>query len=264
VIIRPDGTRQLLITQPDHAVLAERMMREWRADGLPDSPRRDVILLAIERHDHGWASLDAAPLVDDESESACGPSEARSRRARSAWGWGPKRAEKKIVDFIGAPDDVKQRVWPEAVARLDATSYAAALVAEHAVHIYRRHRTDPNWLAFFDEMEALRDRHLLRARPLQMDDLKRDYAFLRIGDLMSLTFCNGWTDVQKDDFGSTYSFRLEGTRLMVTPDPFEGREIPFEISARALTQSGFKSSSEAQAVVAAAPTVVLQGVVAGA
>jgi hypothetical protein len=81
---------------------------------------------------------------------------------------------------------------------------------------------------------------------------------------MSLTFCNGWTDVQNDDFGSTYSFRLEGNRLTVTPDPFEGREIPFEISARALTQPGFKSSSEAHAALAVAPTVVLQGVVVGA
>ena len=237
MIIRADGPRQLLITQPDHAALAARMMSAWRTDGLPDSPRRDLILLAIERHDHGWCSLDAAPLIDDESG--------------------------EIVDFISAPDDVKQRVWPEAVAELEATPYAAALVAQHAMHIYRRYRTDSRWLAFFDEVETLRNRHLLQSRPLQMQDLKSDYAFLRIGDLMSLTFCNGWTDGQKDDFGSTYSFRLEGTRLTVTPDPFEGREIPFEVSARALAQSGFTSPSDAQAALAAAPVILLQGVVAG-
>ena len=237
MISRSDGTRQLLITQPDHAALAARMMREWRTNGLPDSPRRDAILLAIERHDHGWASLDAAPLLDDESG--------------------------EIVDFISAPDDVKRRVWPEAVAQLEAMPYAAALVAQHAVHIYRRYRSDPSWLAFFDEMEALRNRYLLGSLPLQMKDLESDYAFLRIGDLMSLTFCNGWTDDQKDDFGSTYGFRLEGNRLTVTPDPFEGREIPFEVSARALTQTGFTSPSAAQAALAAAPVVVLPGVVVG-
>jgi hypothetical protein len=237
MIVRADGPRQLLITQPDHAALAARMMRDWRGDGLPDSPRRDVILLAIERHDHGWRSLDAAPLVADESG--------------------------EILDFISAPDDVKRRVWPEAVAQLEAAPYAAALVAQHAVHIYRRYRSDSGWLSFFEEMEALRNRHLLQAQ-LQPKHLEADYAFLRIGDLMSLTFCNAWTDVQKDDFGSNYSFRLEGNRLTVTPDPFEGREIPFEITARPLTQACFTSSSEAHAALAAAPSVVLNGMAIGA
>ncbi len=237
MIVRADGTRQLLITQPDHAALAARIMQEWRADALPDSPRRDLILLAIERHDHGWLDVDRAPLVDDESG--------------------------EILDFIGTPDDIKRGVWPDAVARLEAAPYAAALVAQHAVHIYRRYRQHPEWMPFFDTMDAARDRQLLQAAPLLSKDLESDYAFLRIGDLLSLTFCNKWTDVQKDDFGSTYSFRLEGNHLVVTPDPFEGREVPFEVSGRALFQPGFRSAAEAQAAYAAAPTVVLQGIASG-
>src|SRR6187549_2604667 len=107
MIVRQDGERQLLITQPDHAALAARIMREWRGDELLDSPRRDVILLAIERHDHGWLGVDASPLVDDETG--------------------------EILDFIGTPDDIKRGVWPNAVAQLEVDPYAAALVAQHAV-----------------------------------------------------------------------------------------------------------------------------------
>ena len=231
MIVRADGNRQLLITQPDHAALAARLMREWRADGLPDSPRRDVILLAIERHDHGWLEVDSAPMVDDESG--------------------------EILDFIGTPDDIKRGVWPNVVAQLEADPYAAALVAQHAVHIYRRYRGNPDWMPFFYTMETARDRQLLRSTPLVFEDLERDYVFLRVGDLLSLTFCNGWTDVQQDDLGLNYSFHLEGNRVTVTPDPFQGREIPFEVSARALPLSGFRSPSEAQAAFAAAPIVVL-------
>jgi hypothetical protein len=237
VIVRADGNRQLLITQPDHAALAARLMREWHADGLPDSPRRDVILLAIERHDHGWLEVDSAPMVDHESG--------------------------EIVDFIGTPDDIKRGVWPNVVAQLEADPYAAALVAQHSVHIYRRYRGNPDWMPFFYTMETARDRQLLRSTPLVFEDLERDYVFLRVGDLLSLTFCNGWTDVQQDDLGLNYSFHLEGNRVTVAPDPFHGREIPFEVSARALPLSGFRSPSEAQAAFAAAPIVVLAGVAAG-
>ena len=50
-------------------------------------------------------------------------------------------------------------------------------------------------------------------------------------------FCNGWTASQLDDSGSGYTIRLEGTRLTIAPDPFEGREVPLEITARELPNS---------------------------
>jgi len=56
MIVRFDGSAQLLITQPDHAALAARIMRGWRANGFPDAPRHSVILHAIEEHDNGCSS----------------------------------------------------------------------------------------------------------------------------------------------------------------------------------------------------------------
>jgi hypothetical protein len=53
MIIRPDDAARIAITQPDHAALVGRIMHAWRANGLPESPRRDDILLAVTEHDNG-------------------------------------------------------------------------------------------------------------------------------------------------------------------------------------------------------------------
>src|SRR5215203_3779305 len=59
MIIRPHGSTQLLVTQPDHAALAGRIMERWAADDFPASPRRPEILRAIAEHDNGWLDVDA-------------------------------------------------------------------------------------------------------------------------------------------------------------------------------------------------------------
>jgi hypothetical protein len=236
VIVRRNGSSRLLITQPDHAALAARVMREWRADGLLGSPRRQSILLAVEEHDNGWLEVDAAPLVDAVTG--------------------------RVLDFIGAPDDVRRSVWPRGVARLAASPYAAALVAQHALHIYRRYRDNPGWAPFFAGIETRRDRHL-QSTAFSLDDLFREYFFLRIGDLVSLTFCNGWTDAQLDDSGSGYAIRLEGTRLTIAPDPFEGREVHLEIAARELPDGTFRSADDARDAWSKAPQVLVHGVALG-
>jgi hypothetical protein len=237
MIVRLNGSSQLLIAQPDHAALAAVVMRQWRAGGLPEAPRLSSILLAVEEHDNGWREVDAAPLVDD--------------------------ATGRVLDFIGAPDAIRREVWPRGVDRLAATPYAAALVAQHAVHIYRRYRENPGWAPFFAEMETRRDRHLQNAAPLTLEDLVREYFFLRMGDLISLTFCNGWTGVQLDDSGSGYAIHLDGTRMTITPDPFEGQEVPLEITARELPNRTFHSAAEAREAFSKAPQVLVQGVASG-
>lgn len=235
MIVRPAGPSQLLITQPNHAALAARIMHQWCAGGFPDARRRSSILLAIEEHDNGWREVDTAPVLDAETG--------------------------RILDFINAPEPIRRAVWPRGVERLAETPYAAALVAQHAVHIYRRHRGDPPWAPFFSQMEALRDRHLRAAGPLALDDLLRDYAFLRIGDLVSLTFCNGWSEQQLDDV--RYAIRFDGTRLTITPDPFDGRQIVIEIAARELANRPFRSRSEAHDAFSSAREVTVTGIALG-
>ena len=235
MILRAAGAQQLFITQPDHAALAARIMEHWRAGGLDDSPRREAIMLAIREHDNGWREPDSAPILGQRGEP---------------------------LDFVTVPDDVRRAVWPRGTARLAHVPYAAALVAQHATHVLRRYRGQSSWLRFFDEMDQARARHLAAAGQ-PMETLARDYLFVRVADLLSLTWCNGWTEPQRDDAGSGYSAQLAGERLTVTPDPFGGAELPLEVPARELP-ARFDSPETARAAFGAARVITLRGTAAGA
>jgi hypothetical protein len=209
VIVREFGDRTELITQPDHAKLARRIMEHCAA--LAARPRRESILLAIGEHDNGWTEEDAAPTV----------------------GGG------RVIDFMNAPADVRQRVWPRAVARLAGDAWAAALVANHAVVVYGRFRDDPAWIVFFRELETLRDEHLA-VSGLTRVELDEDYAFLRLGDLISLLFCTGVTDPHQY---REWTVRLDGARVRVSPDLFDGAVVPVEIDALRLPPGPFASGA---------------------
>ena len=229
MIVRQTGDFLQLITQPDHALLAGEIMQH--ADLLAEHPRRASILLAISEHDNGWMEPDAAPLVDPATGSPC--------------------------DFISAPIAVRQGVWPRGVARLADDPWAAALVAQHAIVIFDRYRGDPAWTRFFTEMEATR-RELLETSGLLLPDLLADYWFLGLGDLISLTFCNGWTDVQHFD---PWGVRLSGSQVFVRPELFGRSTIPIAIEAREIQRRAFRSDAELHDELATARVASVQGVV---
>lgn len=209
-------------------------MERWTLDGFTVNPRRREILLAVAEHDNGWEAIDRQPLMNVETG--------------------------ELLDFLTATSIAKQQVWPRGVASLSHAPYAAALVAQHAVHIYDRFRGDPEWDSFFAEMEAQRDRFLALAGT-SSEELRHDYAFVRVGDLLSLTFCSGWTDAKTGEFG--YTARLEGTRLTVWPDPFEGHSFALEIRARELPGRSWSSEADAIAEFENAPGRLLEGIISG-
>jgi hypothetical protein len=227
VIVRALDDRVELITQPDHAQLAYRIME--RCVPLAVEPRRTAILHAIGEHDNGWAEEDAAPTLDPTTG--------------------------RVADFVYAPVAARQAVWPRGVKRLASDPWAAALVAQHSVTVYDRYRPDPDWSAFFDEMEATRDSMLNRSG-LSFAELSADYRFVRLADLTSLAFCTGWRDEQA--YGG-WTVRLTGSRVLVSPDPFGGATIPIEIGARAIPKEIFRSDAELRDAIAHAKIVTLRG-----
>lgn len=231
MIVRPVHDRLQLITQPDHAHLARTIM--VHCVPLAARPRRDAILHAIGEHDNGWAEEDAAPTVNPNTGS--------------------------VADFVSVPLSVRHRVWPRGIARLSGDPWAAALVAQHALTVYDRFRSDPEWTPFFDEMAAARGA-MLRASRMPIHDLEADYPFVRLADLISLTFCTGWADEQR--FGD-WTVQLSGTRVGVSPDPFGGIEIPIEIDAREIRHQPFRSEAELRAALSEGRTTTLRGAVAG-
>ena len=242
MIVRLVHDRIQLITQPDHAHLARRVMTHCVP--LAAASRRDAILHAIDEHDNGWAEEDAAPRVNP--------------------------ATGQVVDFVTAPAAVRLMVWPRGVARLAGDPWAAALVAQHAITVYDRFRQDSEWRPFFAEMEHLRDA-MLHASGLPLDELLSDYVFVRLADLISLTFCTGWTDEQRfDEWAVQLSGARSGSsdppwsRVVVTPDAFGGAEIPIEITAREIRSQSFRSDAELREALREAGTTVLRGMVTSA
>jgi Protein of unknown function (DUF3891) len=236
MIVRLSNESLLLITQPDHAALASRIMDRWLDPDLRESPHRDDILLAVREHDNGWAEVDAAPVLDPNTG--------------------------RLLDFVHAPLDVRQGVWPRGIARLAHAPYAAALVAQHALHIYGRKRHDREWNGFFAQMERTRAQHLRRRGAGSLDDLQRDYEFVRVADLLSLAFCHGWRDPIAGEFG--YDLRLEGGDLVITPDPLGGARVSLEISAKELPDRPFASDADALEAFNTARAVTLTGIARGA
>ena len=224
-----DGVQ--LITQPDHAHLARTIMEHCVA--LSARPRRDAILHAIGEHDNGWAEEDAAPTVNPDTG--------------------------QVADFVSVRLSARHAVWPRGIARLADDPWAAALVAQHALTVYDRFRSEAEWTPFFAEVAAARDA-MLRASGMARDDLVADYPFVRLADLISLTFCTGWPDEQR--FGD-WTVQLSGTRVVVTPDAFGGVEIPVEIDAREIRNQPFRSDGELRNALSDAKTTPLRGEVAG-
>jgi hypothetical protein len=231
VIARRHNGALLLITQPDHAHLAGRVMEHCVP--LATRPRREAILHAAAEHDNGWAEADAAPALQPDAHA--------------------------VADFMAAPLSVRQGVWPRAVDRLASDPWAAALVAHHAITVYGRFRPEPDWASFFTGMTAMRD-ELLAATGLPMDDLVGDYAFVRLADLISLTFCTGWTAEQRYD---QWAIRRAGTCVVVTPDLFGGRTIAVQVQAREIADRPYHSDAELRGAVDAARWTTLEGEVAG-
>ena len=231
MIVRTHADGVQLITQPDHAQLARTIMDHCVPLRL--RPRRGAILHAIAEHDNGWAEEDAAPTVDP--------------------------ATGHVADFVTVALSVRHAVWPRGIARLADDPWAAALVAQHALTVYDRFRADGAWRLFFAAMEQARDASL-RASGRTLDDLAADYPFLRLGDLISLAFCTGSTDVQT--FGG-WTVQLSGTRVAVAPDPFGGATIPVAIAARTIHQQSFSSDDELRGALRNASSTILRGGVAG-
>lgn len=226
MIVRSTDEGVVLITQPDHAQLAGRIMAHDVA--LAAQPRRDAILLAIAEHDAGWTAVDAAPALHP--------------------------ATGQVIDFVTAPLSVRHTVWPPSIARLAHVPWAATLVAEHAITVYDRYRANAEWTSFFVEMERLRDTHLA-ASGLTGEDLAIDYPFVRLGDLISLTFCVGWSEPQRY---ADWTIHASADRVFVTPDIFGGDSVPFEVDARVIGTRGRLTDAALRAELAR-PTTTLRG-----
>jgi len=242
MIVRPDGSGHLLlIRQPDHSELAGRIMEAWRADKFAERPTRAQVLRATSHHDIGWITGleggDDLPRVNPENGAPFG--------------------------FVDAPLSVRQGVWARAIERLGTgaeggDAYVAALVAQHALTVYRRFSGDPDWQPFFKEMELRRDDLIA---PDTLFTFLLDYTIVGLGDLFSLIFCAGWREPYLME---SYQAILHGDCLRIAPDPFEGATVSLDVEARRIPARVYTSDADLRATLTEAPIVRLSGTATGA
>jgi hypothetical protein len=193
MILARQEDRLLVTTQPDHAALAADILALWRTDGLPSHGERQEILFAARQHDNGWREPDAAPRVDPHL--------------------------RRPYAFNTLPSPLKWEIWPRGVERfVDSHPYASRLIAEHAAQVHRDHRDDPSWSGFFSWVDERR-RALDEEWDLAAAQVKADYRFIELTDLLSLALCAGWGEPFER---SGLRFRVAGDLLTLSPFPLAG------------------------------------------
>ena len=233
MIVREETSTFLLITQPDHARLAERIGAAMRRERALETADRDAILLAIREHDNGWAEVDAEPEVE--------PATSRPR------------------DFMSGSARVKYDLWLRGIGRAaQMDPRAGALVAEHALTVYAYRRGDANWQTFFDSVTPIRDDLLKQIGMLTgeaREAFQRQYRCVQLADAFSLQFCGGWTDVSSLE----YQAIMRGNELLISPDPFDGTTVPLQVLGRRIAARRYHDDGELRQTIAAATPEVITG-----
>ena len=206
-----------MITQPDHAHFSGELLSLWRADGLPEHPRRAGLLFAVREHDNGWREADAAPRWDSERN--------------------------RPHDFLTLPTRERIEIWERGTCRFATERpYAALLITRHALQLFSGRRQDEDWasfIAFLDDFEG----SLMAETGVSREDLEADYRWIDLADLISLAACNGWRDPSE-----RYGWRIEprdGNVRAIALDPFPlAGATTFRVPCRRIPVRAYRSDAD--------------------
>jgi hypothetical protein len=197
-----------------------------------------VVLLATREHDNGWSEVDADPTIDPRTSRPC--------------------------DFMSGPAAVKHELWPRGITRIARTNpRAGALIAQHAITVYAYREGDAEWSRFFAELASIRDALLERmdsATPDARRAFDDEYRVVRLGDALSLQFCNAWPEPQTT---LDYTARVDGNTLLIAPDPFAGATIPLRVIARRIPARQYRDDADLRAAFANATPEIVVGFARG-
>ncbi|HVR29235.1 MAG TPA: DUF3891 family protein [Thermoanaerobaculia bacterium] len=222
MIVVADGPQLLLVTQNDHAHFSGELLSLWRADDLPENPRRDDIVFAARQHDNGWREADAAPRVNPATGEPHG--------------------------FLDLPAEHRIEVWRRGVRRYrDQRPYAALLIHEHALALHRAFGSGEEHAGLVAEVEASRA-ELLEQTGADEAMLLADYPLVRLTDLLSLVACRCFPG-EREHAGRR--FWRDGDALVIEPLPLAGA-TRFRIPCRRLERRSYAGDADLAGALAAA------------
>lgn len=226
MIVVDRGPEILLVTQPDHAHFSGELLGLWRADGLPEHPRRAEILFAGREHDNGWREADAAPRWDSSGNSGRG----------------------RPHDFVSMPREERIAIWERGTARFAGSHpYAALLIARHARALHRDRVGEAGWEGFFAYLDEL-ERGLSEETGATPEEVAADYRFLDLADLISLAAVNGAPE-RFSRHGMTG--RLDGGTVVLDPFPLAG-STAFAVPCRRIPNRPYAGDADLGGELAAA------------
>ena len=182
------------ITQSDHARFAAQLLELWRTGGLPEHPRRAELLFAVHEHDNGWREADAAPKVSRESG--------------------------RPLDFLEIARDDRIEIWRRGVLR-HQRPYPALLIVHHALRLHAEQRAKPEWLAFFTDLESVRE-ELSEQSGISPAKIAEDYRWLELADALSLLACRRLGQELIHNEIDRLRARSHGNELVLDPLPLAG------------------------------------------
>jgi hypothetical protein len=252
VILHPEGVELRIILQTDHAALSGELSRRWGGDHFARPEPLSSLALVAANHDEGWLPWQAAPRVD--------PATGRP--------W----------SFTNIPNIFHTAGHAAGVQRLiQADAYAGLLLSLHVAGLYRQRYGlmshmpippipavyRPAAAAFLAEQERVQAELREFLHPDE-EALWAHYRWLQAWDTLSLLICTGWIGEEPGLLGqfpthpggealALKCWALGGDRYTVSPWPFDGDHLDWQIPARWLPDRSWESDAAFQGALAAAP-----------
>ncbi len=236
MIRRKDSEDWILVTQHDHAVLAGEIIALWGNDLFSEPRPYGEVIFAVTEHDSGWKDWDSCPKINPENGYPANFMEMESRDQYDIW----------KGSYLGHAGE---------------HPYASSLIALHFDRFNEKslNKNPGNGSAKMlgREIDEFVSGNLgveLKSNEISAfpPDVKINLRFVQVGDIISLTLCHGWEEMEIKDVPVNYDGEVaaikmtspDGFNFKMDPYPFTAPVIKCSVPALRLEQKAFESDDD--------------------
>ena len=235
MIRRKDSEGWILVSQHDHAVLAGEIIALW-GNGAFMRPRPfDEVVFAVAEHDSGWREWDSRPKINPENGYPANFMEMEPGDQYEIWKGSylvPARGHPYASSLIALHFD---RFNEKSLGKNPENSKAKLLEREIDEFVSGNLGVDPS-----GDTSSL------------PPDVKINLRFVQVGDIISLTLCHGWEEMEIKDVPVDYEggaalvkmASADGFNFTMAPYPFTEPVIKCGVPALRLPRKSFTSDGD--------------------